>query len=105
MQVTSKDTRQRRFINRHTHGLPKEKCTIEIITGYTNNEAIYLCEWLPFDKSENTETSMPAEGYLGTAKVIGGNYDGIGFHAWEQNNSEFVWYVLVYKGIYSKHLL
>jgi hypothetical protein len=35
------------------------------------------------------------EGYLGTAKVIKGRYVGIGFHAWEQNNSEFIWYAVV----------
>ena len=35
---------------------------------------------------------MPCEGYLGTAKVIEGRYTGIGFHAWEQNDSEFIFH-------------
>jgi len=38
---------------------------------------------------------MAGEGYLGTVKVIEGRYVGIGFHAWEQNNSEFIWYAVV----------
>jgi hypothetical protein len=83
------------FINRHTNGLPDHKCAIRIIVSDVSGEDIFLCEWNPFDKSQYSETDMPSEGYLGTARVIFGRYSGIGHHAWEQNNSEFIWYKIV----------
>ena len=88
-----RNTEQREgFVNRHTEGLPDKKCLIMVVTKGFSGEHISLCEWKPFDKSQYTETTIPAEGYLGTATTIDGEYKGIGFHAWEQNNSEFVWY-------------
>ena len=78
------------FVNRHTHGLPDKITTLRIVDG----ENVYLCEWKPFDKNHYSKENMPAEGYLGTAEVIEGGFKGIGFHAWEQNNSEFVWYTV-----------
>lgn len=83
------------FVNRHTNGLPKEKCAMKVVIKYVDGEDIFLCEWNPFDKSQYTETNMHAKGYLGTVEVIEGRYKGIGFNAWEQNNSEFVWYAVV----------
>jgi hypothetical protein len=83
------------FVNRHTNGLPKEKCAMKVITKDVDGEHIYLCEWKPFDKNQYSKENMPDDGYLGTVKVIQGRYTGIGFHAWEQNNSEFVWYSVV----------
>jgi hypothetical protein len=83
------------FINRHTNGLPKEKCVMRVVVKDVDREYIHLCQWEPFDKSKHTKNNMPSEGYLGTVKVIEGKYTGIGFHAWEQNNSEFVFYTVV----------
>lgn len=46
--------------------------------------------YLSFDKSNYSKENMPSKGYLGTAKIDEGMYKGVGFHAWEQNNSEFI---------------
>lgn len=83
------------FVNRHADGLPDKTITMRVIIKDVDGEHIYLCEWKPFDKSRYSKENMPANGYLGTAKVIEGRYTGIGFHAWKQNNSEFVWYAVV----------
>jgi hypothetical protein len=83
------------FVNRNTNGLPDKTTTMRVVTKDVDGEHIYLCEWKPFDKSQYSKENMPADGYLGTVKVIEGRYTGIGFHAWEQNNSEFVWYAVV----------
>ena len=80
------------FINRHINGLPNKITTMEVVIKDINGEHIYLCKWKPFKKYQYSKENMPDDGYLGTAKVIKGTYKGIGFHAWEQNNSEFVWY-------------
>jgi len=80
------------FINRHIYGLPKANCTMKVVTMDVNGEHIFTCEWIPFDKNQYTEKNIPGDGYLGTAKVIDGKFTGIGFHAFEQNNSEFVFY-------------
>jgi hypothetical protein len=83
------------FVNRNTNGLPDKITTMRVVTKDVDGEHIYLCEWKPFDKSQYSKENMPADGYLGTVNVIEGRYTGIGFHAWEQNNSEFVWYAIV----------
>ena len=91
-----KNSQQREgFINRHINGLPDYKCTMRVVTNDVDGEHIYLCEWKPFDKSQYTQINMPVKGYLGTASVIEGSYKGIGFHAWEQNNNEFIWYAVI----------
>lgn len=83
------------WINRNIDGLPKEKSTIKIINKDVDGEHIHVCEWKPFDKSEYRENDMPGTGYLGTARVIQEPHMGIGFHAWDQNNSEFIYYKIV----------
>ena len=83
------------FVNKHTNKLPDKITTMRVVTKDVYGEHIYLCEWKPFDKSQYSKENMPADGYLGTVKVIKGRYTGIGFHAWEQNNSEFVWFAIV----------
>jgi hypothetical protein len=83
------------FVNRHTNKLPDKITTMRVVTKDVDGEHIYLCEWKPFDKSQYLKENMSADGYLGTLKVIEGRYTGIGFHAWEQNNSEFIWYAVV----------
>jgi hypothetical protein len=83
------------FKNRHTDRLPTEKANMKVVTNDVDGEHIMLCEWKPFNKEEYSESNMPADGYLGTVKVIEEQFNGIGFHAWEQNNSEFVYYSVV----------
>lgn len=83
------------FKNRHTDGLPEKSFPMRVVTRDFGGEYIFLCEWKPFDSNNYSEDNMPADGYLGTASIIEGKYQGIGFHAWEQNNSEFVYYALV----------
>jgi hypothetical protein len=78
------------YKNRHVHGLPDKATEMKIVTKDVDGENIYFCEWFPADKHNQHH-----EGFLGTARVISGQYKGIGFHAWEQNNSEFVYYQLV----------
>jgi len=83
------------FKNRHIDGLPTEKVNMKVVTNDVDGEHIMLCEWKPFNKQEYNSENMPANGYLGTVKVIEGQFNGIGFHAWEQNNSEFIYYSVV----------
>lgn len=83
------------FLNRHTNGLPNKTTKIKVVIKDFDGEHIYLCVWKPFDKNQYLKYNMPTDGYLGTAKVIEGKYAGIGFHAWEQNNYEFVWYAVI----------
>ena len=83
------------FVNRHTNGLPYKTTIMRVVTKDVDGEHIYLCKWKPFDKSQYSKEKVPVDGYLGTVEVIEGRFSGIGFHAWEQNNSEFVWYAVV----------
>lgn len=95
------------FKNRHTDGLPKEKVNMKVIINNVDGEHIMLCEWKPFNAKDFTGkkspakfggtqyVDKPAKGYLGTVKVIQEQFNGIGFHAWEQNNSEFVYYSII----------
>ena len=80
------------FKNRHLDGLPTEKVNMKVITNDVDGEHIILCEWEPFNKKEYNSENVPNDGYLGTVRAIEGHFNGIGFHAWEQNNSEFVYY-------------
>ena len=83
------------YKNRHIDGLPTEKVSMKVVTNDVEGEHIMLCSWKPFNEEEYTKNKIPADGYLGTATVIEGQFNGIGFHAWEQNNSEFVYYSVV----------
>lgn len=94
--MKTKDTSNRKgFKNRHIEGLPKENCIIKIIYNDFQGDCEMLCEWKPFNKSDYTKEDMPSNGYLGTARKIVKPFKGIGFHAWEQNNSEFVYYSIM----------
>lgn len=88
-----KTSKQREgYLNRHTDPLPNENAIIEIVHNDVDGEHIYICEWEPFDINKYKGLMKPDKGYLGTAKVIIGEYKGIGFNVWEQNDSEFVYY-------------
>lgn len=88
------------FRNRHLNPLPTEKCTISILKNDFEKigrvQKIYNCKWYPY-KKENYEhlhsDLQPSEGYLGTAVI--NTVHGIGFHAWEQNDSEFIYYQII----------
>lgn len=78
------------WLNRHIDGIPDKVAIIKIITKDYSGEHQDTCKWTPFNKDDYNESNMPSPGYLGTARVLLGI--SIGFHAWEQNNSEFVYY-------------
>lgn len=80
------------FKNRHIDPLPDYDCVIEIVHNDIDGEHICKCNWKPFNKNNYQDHLMPGEEYLGTASVVEGRSLGIGFHAWEVNNSEFVYY-------------
>lgn len=92
------------YKNRHIDGLPLTKTNIHILIKHVEGDSTELSEWKPFDPSEYTGEiitridsmtsyiNMPAKGYQGTAKLLEGKFKGIGYHAWEQNNSEFVYW-------------
>lgn len=80
------------FKNRHIDGLPVKKANMKVIINDVDGEHIMLCEWKPFNKDDYTKENMPSNGYLGAVKVIQGLFKGIGFNAWGQNDSEFVYY-------------
>jgi hypothetical protein len=83
------------YLNRKNTPLPKKECIIKLKRDDADGEKVYVCKWKPFFPHNYTEENMPAEGYLGTASVIQGRYEGIGFHAWEQNESEFIYYSII----------
>lgn len=85
------------FKNRHINGLPDKVCTIKIIKQEVDSdrragEHEYVCQWKPYNPDNYNEHIMPSKGYLGTAKVIEGISTGIGFHAWNQNDHEFIYW-------------
>ena len=85
------------FISRDKEPLPNEECTIKVMvfTGGEEDGKVYKCKWKPFNPDNYPSHKLPTEGYLGTAVVIEGDSEGVGFHCWEQNNDEFLYYCLV----------
>ena len=81
------------MLNRKETPLPTEPCTIRIKQGAHT----FLCAWNPYKKENypNPHIFHPAKGYLGTASVIEKHFKGIGFHAWEQNEYEFIYYEII----------
>lgn len=80
--------------NRNVTPLPTEKCIIFVIKNDADGEHVFLCRWEPY-KPEPNYSGYRADGYIGTAEIIGLKYQGIGFHVWNQNNDEFIYYKLV----------
>lgn len=96
------------FINRKNTPLPKEKCIMEIINyNAPIGEEILLCEWEPYSGEHaigRNVGELPSTGYLGTACTIDQKIN-IGFHAWQQNESEFIYYKLIKPSVKTfKHL-
>lgn len=79
------------YVNRHIHPLPNEVCRIVILVKELGVYKEFYCEWEPFDPQQYEQFNMPSENYLGTASTINGETQ-IGFHAWRQNNNEFIYY-------------
>jgi hypothetical protein len=82
------------YKNRHVDGLPAASCDICILAGGEE----FRGRWVPYSGSHSKRgaDNLPYPGYLGTVKVDGGEYKGadthIGFHAWAQDDDEFVFY-------------
>lgn len=80
------------FFNRHINPLPKHKAVIKIITKGHNGQFNFVCNWKPFTEIKSGGLEIK-KGYLGTATptlIKDGEY--ICFHAWEENDEEFVYY-------------
>ena len=97
MAETAKNLEKREgFLNRHVDGLPKQKVVMKVVTNDSQGEHIDLCEWRPFDPKNYKEgVEIPGKDYLGTVKIIEGKFKGIGFHAWDSSNSEFIYYQII----------
>lgn len=82
------------FLNRHINPLPTDRiCWIRFINKDSDGEHIYIGKWYPKLADNYTENNQPAEGYLGHVTIVGPVFGStIGFNAWEQNNSEFIYY-------------
>lgn len=88
------------FVNRVDQPLPDKQQVIEIYVTDSDGPHFHKCLWFPWNEAERKKYKekgirMPANGYLGTARMIDENGMGIGFHAWEQNKYEFQWYRLL----------
>lgn len=91
LKLTEKTVlREKGFLNRHTDGLPKKECIIFILYNDQHTVEEIECTWKPFEKNNYPENNQPAKGFLGTATRNKGIQ--IGFHAWMQNDYEFIYY-------------
>lgn len=88
-------TEKEGFLNRHLSPLPDYPIKARIITKDIEGESVHVCEWKPFKKENYIGEKMPSEGYLGTMVTIDPIGIRIGFHAWESNNSEFIYYEIL----------
>ena len=87
-RIPDRGTEDGEYTNRKTSPLPNKDCIIRL----KRDDEVHVCKWIPFNPDNYT---MPSEGYLGTAGVIEGKWEGIGFHAWDQNESEFIYYTVL----------
>jgi len=86
------------WLNRHETPLPDEECVIQIklqgdpkIHGYPE---VLTGNWVPFNPGDYGVRAKLSEGYIGTFRD---NLTKLGFHAWQQNDSEFVEYRVIPK--------
>ena len=90
------------WLNRKEIPLPKEQC--KIIIKHSDGELTGM--WHPYNPNDYHPDTQPHEGYLGTVVIpiidpIFLKYwkqkeiPTVGFHAWTQNNSEFIEYKIV----------
>jgi hypothetical protein len=79
------------LFDRRKYPLPNNKSILIILVNESDGLNKYLCEYTPMI---NTSTYMHS-GLIGFAKVIYGEYTGIAFNVWEQNESEFIYYKII----------
>ena len=73
--------------------LPKIECLIRILHG---KDLVPIdCLWIPYPIDCIVGENIPPDYYLGIAKSITYPYIGIGFRAWQSNDSEFVYYKVI----------
>jgi hypothetical protein len=82
------------YKNRHLDDLPEDKAIVYVIINDAgeDEERIMLCQWFAYNREDYVGRLTPDVGYLGHMIVVEEEYNGIGFNAWEQTNSEFVYY-------------
>lgn len=84
--------------NRKTKPLPKEPCQMII---QDNNDELRCGYWRPATKKQKIKCEP---GYLGTFYTPSELSSGtIGFNAWEQNHSEFVFWITLEELINNNH--
>lgn len=96
--INKNTTNRKGWINRNIDGVPNKNYIIQILINDSSGEEEFTCQWIPFREEDYKNTVKPGIGYLGTATVISEKHKGIGFHAWEQNDSEFIYYQLLSHG-------
>jgi hypothetical protein len=81
------------YKNRHLDGLPDTEVFMKII--HSGQDGVILCKWFPGKKRITDRSKVmgtaPYFTTLGTAR----SFDGIGYHAWEDNNDEFTYYSVI----------
>jgi hypothetical protein len=82
------------YLNRHLNPLPVDNVyPIEFISNDVDGEHTYKGLWYPSLPDKYTEENKPAKGFLGHIRIT--EPYNIGFNAWEQNDSEFVYYKIL----------
>ena len=71
-------------------GLPKDACEITIwVLGQD-----FKADWRPFTFDDYNEENLPPPNFMGTATIKEGTLKGVGMHAYQHTNEEFVFYKL-----------
>ena len=81
--------------------LPLENCRLRIvIKDWKDNKQEYMeivGNWEPYNGKYSTKINdtLPNKGYLGTLYHLTENNIKIGYNAWQQNSSEFIFYKIL----------
>lgn len=75
--------------------MPDNVCKMEIVVTELGKDRKVKVEWHPFEKANYNEGKMPSTGYLGTAYETTERGIKIGYHAWRQNDSEFIYFKII----------
>ena len=85
------------YLNRKKNPLPLVETKMSILKAGNQIKGV----WKPFNPNDYTAETMPSKGYLGTfegqveSQINPKSIVTIGYHAWEQNNFEFLMYKLI----------
>lgn len=93
------------WLNRKEIPLPNKECKI-LFKHKDGINGIFEGIWYPYNPNNYYPDTMPAEGYLGTVRVVvddpilkkywrSNEPMLIGYHVWKQNDSEFLEYQLI----------